>query len=145
MLIPLLLIPFLIVYFSCNEKAKKIAFGIVLTFLAYCTWTVILTIYLTNALYDNHIIKECSLWDIFALLIPFALTIWTLIWSMKKRKKQSKFEIWYLCSIIILLLIITNRPSKKHLAIHKMVNTIICAVPTQPWRMCAESDLQSDY
>ena len=101
-----ILSPFLIVYFSNNETTQKIAFAIVLMFLAYLTWSVIITFYLTDFLYDHFIKTEHSFWDLFAFFIPVVLTILTLRWGLKGRTEKPGFEIGYILCLVLALLFI---------------------------------------
>jgi len=102
---------FLIVYFSGNEATQKIAFAIVLMLLGYLTWSVLITFYFTNFLYDHFIKAEHSLWDFFAFFIPVALTLLTLRWGLKGRKEKPKFEIGYIFCLAIALFFLAIRQS----------------------------------
>jgi glucan phosphoethanolaminetransferase (alkaline phosphatase superfamily) len=106
--IPYLFIPLLFFHLLGNSGAKKLTYSLAIAFLAYLTWTIIVTFYLTNYLENSHIIGEHSIWDTFAFLIPFVLTIWTFIWSIKKRTPKNRFETVYLICVIVILLIFTN-------------------------------------
>jgi len=104
----IILLLFLFLYISRNADVERIAFGITLTILSYCTWTVIITTYLTDFLYDRFIKSEHSIWDPLAFLIPTILTIWTLLWSLRRRKTETKFEVIYLSCLVVAVLIVIN-------------------------------------
>lgn len=88
----LLLLPFA----SSNEYTGKISFVITHAFIAWLAWTFAITFYLTAYLYDHVIESEHSIWDVFAVLIPFILTGLTIWYDLKHRVYQKWYEPFYL-------------------------------------------------
>ena len=102
--IALLAVLFLIPFFSRDNRIKAIAFSIVLAFFAYCTWTLIITFYLTDFLYRTLIKADHSSWDFLAFLLPLIFAILTFRWSIKAREVGNQYELLY---IIVSIIVIT--------------------------------------
>jgi len=105
-IIPTICTPFLLLYISRNYDAKRIAFAIVFSFVAFLAWTVLITFYFTNYLWKHHYIGEHSLWDILSILIPIILTVLTLFWSLKRRYLNFKFDGCYIGVLVITMSIV---------------------------------------
>lgn len=91
----ILLLPFALVAFTKNEKAKTISFGIFFGILSYGAWTFAITAWTTNLLERAFGLPEHSLWDIFAFLLPLMFAATTLIWAVRERKVSDKFDRFY--------------------------------------------------
>ncbi|RZK42753.1 MAG: hypothetical protein EOO61_05245 [Hymenobacter sp.] len=109
LILSFLILTFLFAYLGRNIVFQKISFSIALAFLAYCTWSVIITFCLTEFLYNNFISEGNGYYDIFAFSAPVILALWTLIWSYRKRIGKPKYEVRYIICLFITLFILAIR------------------------------------
>lgn len=107
-LIGLFILLFIIPFLANVPKTNKISFTIIHAFIAWLSWTVVITFHLTEYLYSKFIKEEHSIWDLSAFLLPVILMLLTIWWDSKFRIFGKWYEPAYLMSLAIAIFIATN-------------------------------------